>query len=369
MEIRSLSLKHFRNYSDISAEFDPNINLICGENAQGKTNLLESIFFLSCAKSFHAKKEKELIEFGETFAQVQAMVSTFERELEIQIQIPLQGKRKIVINKILNNKLLDYVGTVQTVLFSPDDLSMIKEGPSLRRKFLNIAISQLKPNYILSLSEYNKLLEHKSKLLKNEDFTSSILELIDVFNTRIASVGSKVIRYRAEFLKNLSVYAKQIHSEISSKREIMSLEYKTDRFVTDPFSSEDEIQSALYNHLCERKTVEMDAHTCLIGPHRDDVEILIDGKPAKYFASQGQIRTSVLSLKLAEREVFQDITGELPILLLDDVLSELDEKRQNFILNKISQGQVFISSCHNHILSNHVCGKRFEIKHGTLIEN
>lgn len=367
MQIKNLKLLNFRNYKFADQDLSPGVNLILGENAQGKTNFLESIFFLSCVKSFHAKNERELILFGENQARIQADVTTRERNLSLRIDLSTTAKRKIYENGILQKKLLDYVGTVQTVLFSPDDLYLIKEGPAIRRRFLNIAISQLKPNYIQALAEYNRIIEHKNKILKTENL-SGRNDLLDVFNEKLAHAGAIIIKYRSDFINELLYFAKNIHNEMSGGREILSIRYITDRYIEDINASSDRISAALLRHLNDRKPAELEAQSCLVGAHKDDMEILINEKPAKFFASQGQIRTAVLSIKMAERDVFYKIGGELPILLLDDVLSELDENRQGYLLNKISHGQVIISSCHNHMFSKASDIATFEVKSGEILK-
>ena len=365
MTIKDIKLFNFRNYKSVSQELLPNINLVLGENAQGKTNFLEAVFFLSCAKSFHAKAERELVLFGENAARIEANVSTLERDMNLRIDLSTTAKRKIFVNGIPQKKLLEYVGTVQTVVFSPDDLCIIKEGPAVRRRFIDIAISQLKPNYIQTLSEYKHILEQKNVLLKNENMPDR-MKILDIFNERLAAAGAVLIKYRSEFINNLSNYAKIIHNEMSSGREELSLKYITDRFVEDPNADVRQIANQLMQHIEERCETEIALQGSLVGPHKDELEVLIDEKPAKFFASQGQIRTAVLSLKMAERDVFHKTTGELPILLLDDVLSELDENRQAYLLNKISHGQVIISSCHNHLFSNTSDTCVFEVKAGEI---
>lgn len=367
MQIKNLKLLNFRNYKFADADLSPGVNLILGENAQGKTNFLESIFFLSCVKSFHAKNERELILFGENEARIGADIITRERDLSLRIDLSTNAKRKIYENGILQKKLLDYVGTVQTVLFSPDDLYLIKEGPAIRRRFLNIAISQLKPNYIQTLAEYNRITEHKSKILKDESM-SGRKELLEVFNEKLAISGAMIIKYRCDFINDLLYFARNIHNEMSGGRETLSIRYVTDRYINDINDSLDEIAKNLLHHLNDRKAAELESQSCLVGAHKDDMEILIDGKPAKFFASQGQIRTAVLSIKMAERDVFCKVGGELPILLLDDVLSELDENRQGYLLNKISHGQVIISSCHNHMFSKASDLATFEVKSGEILK-
>ncbi|MBR5478639.1 MAG: DNA replication/repair protein RecF [Clostridia bacterium] len=361
MKIKSLSLKNFKNYKDSEFIFSDRINVISGENAQGKTNLLEAIFYLSCVKTIHAKKEKDLILFDETDASLFAEVETAERNFNVKIDVS-GAPRRIFVNGVRQEKVTEYIGNLQCVLFIPDDLSMIKEGPFIRRRFLNIAISQLKPKYLSALSIYNKVLEQKNKLLKNEKVDDILL---DVYNEKLAKHGAEIIRYRRDFVHELQVEAEKNHYEMSSGREKLQIVYKTDRYITP----ENDIEEALLRHMNERRAAEKESEMSLIGPHRDDLVFMINSVSAKDFASQGQIRTAILSTKLAEREVFYKLTGEYPILLLDDVLSELDTTRQNFVLNKIDCGQVFITSCENLISPNLECGKLFEISKGGLKES
>lgn len=362
MKIDSLCLTNFKNYAQEYFSFSDRINVICGENAQGKTNLLESLFFLSCVKPIHAKKEKDLILFNQNSASIVAQADSFHRSLNINITLST-GSRKIFVNEIKQTKVTDYIGLLQSVLFIPDDLSMIKEGPAIRRRFLNIAISQLKPNYIHCLSKYNRLLEQKNKLLKQEQMIDQTL--LDVYNEKLSYYGSFLISYRKDFIEQIKQEAVKNHYEMSKNSEILQIVYKTDRYVAS-LSDHDthNVEQALYQHFYERQEAERESKSCLIGPHRDDIIFYINEKNAKDFASQGQIRTAILATKLAEREVFYKNTGEYPILLLDDVLSELDTMRQNYVLNKIDQGQVFITSCENLISSDLSHGKIFTIEQG-----
>lgn len=361
MKIKSLKLKNFKNYSDEEFTFSENINVICGENAQGKTNLLDALFYISCVKPINAKKERDLIKFGEDFAKIEAVAESEERELNILIDIT-SAPRRIFVNGIRNKKVTDYIGSIKTVLFTPDDLSMIKEGPSLRRRFLNIAISQLKPNYVYALSRYNKILEQKKALLKQEIVDETLL---DIYNEKLSQQGEIIIRYRRDFIEKLNIKAVKIHNEMSNSREKLQIVYKTDRYIDE----NSHISDALYRHMSDRKKAEIESASSLVGPHRDDLEFLISDISAKDFASQGQIRTAILSTKLAEREVFYELCGEYPILLLDDVLSELDSNRQNFVLNKINCGQVFITSCENLFSTTLKAGKLFTIDKGKSISD
>ena len=361
MKIKSLKLLNFKNYKEEDFSFSDGINVVSGENAQGKTNLLEAIFYLSCVKTIHAKKERDLILFNEENASLFAEVESDERNFDVKIDIS-NAPRRIFVNGVRQEKVTEYIGSVRCVLFIPDDLSMIKEGPYIRRRFLNIAISQLKPNYLNALALYNKILEQKNKLLKQENPDDLLL---DIYNEKLAKYGAVVIKYRRDFVKELAKEAAKNHFDMSKGKEKLQILYKTDRYITD----ESDIEAELYRHMSERKIAEKESEMSLVGPHRDDIIFMINDISAKDFASQGQIRTAILSTKLAEREVFYKLCGEYPILLLDDVLSELDDARQNFVLNKIDRGQVFITSCENLISPILENGKFFEIEKGNLKES
>lgn len=368
MQLRKLVLQNFRNIEFLSMDAEPGINVILGSNAQGKTNLLESIFFLSCVRSFHARKESELVQFTFPDAGICADVFSHQREFQIKINLSSTKKRQIFVNGIKQQKLLDYVGLVQTVLFSPEDLNLMRSGPSARRRFINIALSQLKPRYLQTLSQYQKVLEEKNKLLKQPVFSKEFETLLDVYNERLAALGAVIISYRSEFLEKLTFHAQQIHKEMSQVKETFSATYQTDRYVKSSIYDTKEIESALYQHFCDRKVVECESRMCLVGPHRDDLDCFINGVSVRQFASQGQTRTAVLALKLAERNLFFEANGEYPILLLDDVLSELDETRQDFVLNQITNGQVFITSCEPSAEKLIHSGKVFTMKQGLLSE-
>lgn len=366
MIIKHLELNNFKNYKKSKFSFSDSINIIRGDNAQGKTNLLESIFFLSCVKSLHAKRERDLIYFGENCTEIHANTISNGRNIKIDVLLSTSSKRKISVNDIRQLRMVDYIGTLQSILFVPDDLTMIKDGPANRRRFLNIAISQLKPNYIHYLSNYNRTLEQKNKLLKSADFNMQTDALLDVYNERLSNLAAYIMLYRGNFVEELSKIAQQIHYEMSIEHEKLHIVYEFDNYVNTLSQSREDIASDIYKHLCMRKKAEQANRSCLIGPHRDDLNILIDEKSAKNFASQGQIRTAVLALKLAERDVFFNASGEYPVLLFDDVLSELDTSRQNYIINKIRNGQVFITSCDNTISSSIAYGKVFSIHGGKL---
>ena len=345
MRVLSISLDGFRNYENFSASFVPGVNVICGENAQGKTNLLEAIGFLSGAKSHRARGDKELISFHRDRGTITAQVESRGRDFLIEAQLFRGARRKLSVNHVKCKTAGELSGIVQTVLFCPEDLALIKSGAAERRAFLDQAICQLRPRYAEALSQYNKLLDHKTRILRDWEKNPGLLNVLEDFNEAMARAGALVIHYRAHFVKKLAVKAAQIQEEFSGGREDLFLSYHTVSTVTDPLGPTVEIYEDIRRHQDSHARAELEARSCLSGPHKDDLIAMIGGQPARQFASQGQTRTAALSLKLAERELFQDDTGQWPILLLVDVLTELDARRQDFVLRRSKGGQVFITGC------------------------
>ena len=255
---------------------------------------------------------------------------------------------------------------MNVVLFCPDDLDLIKDGAAVRRKLLDNAISQIRPKYASILSDFNKLYENKSRILKDWREKPSLLDTLDDFSDGMARMSAQLIRYRAAFTARLSEAALPIHSDFSGSDEKLRIDYKTVSSVTDPFASAREIYYELCEHQERHRQAELEAGQCLSGAHKDDLEIFINGKNARAFASQGQTRTAALSIKLAEREIFLAETGEYPILLLDDVLSELDAKRQEFVLNRIGGGQTLITCCEDEEISSRTGGKVIFVERGKI---
>ena len=368
MILRGLTLDFFRNYVHLEAEFDPRVNLIYGENAQGKTNLLEAIAYLSTARSHRARYDKEMMMMGVDSAFIQGDVFSRDRDFRIEAKL-FKGKGRQLYANGLRLKSAGELGTMfQTVLFCPEDLYLIREGGAARRKFLDSAICQLRPRYAQALAEYNRLYEHKTRILRDSDEKPDLLKSLPDFNLRMAEMGAVIIHYRARFVKALAEYAAQAHFECSGGREELTLSYETVSSVTDPFASYEELLRALLDHQERHYAAELASRLCLSGPHKDDLNVLIGGKSAKQFASQGQARTAALSLKLSEREIHKNTTGEYPVLLLDDVLSELDPKRQEYVLNRIAGGQVFITCCEDDRLGEMMGGKVLKIENGRVAE-
>ena len=376
MLIHALHLRDYRNISSLYLEPSPGLNVITGENAQGKTNMLEAICYLGLISSFRGAKDSELVHFGAESAEIEARVESEEREKTMKIQIPASGRRSVQINAVRVAKKADAAGTVRCVLFCPEDLSLVRQAPSVRRRFLDDAISQLKPNYISYLSAYNQLLANKSRILKDYHENPALLDTLDDFSAQLCRYGAALIPYRESFCEKLSQFARAEHEKISAGREELGIEYKTVSNINRKGLSQPELYELLWQHYVSHRDAELASGSCLSGPHKDDLEITIDGRSAKTFASQGQTRTAVLSLKLAQRELFKSYTGEYPILLFDDVLSELDTKRQEYVLSGTGRGQVFITACESKscfmlddmIRNNENGAKLFHVKQGALID-
>lgn len=363
MRIDHLELFDFRNYQQFKADFVPGVNLIVGDNAQGKTNLLESICYLGTGKSFRTRKEAELIRFGADFCEMNCDVFSYERSRNLKtILFSGRKQRQLYLSGVKKKSFAELAGVLSTVLFCPEDLLILKTGASARRKFLDAALCQLRPNYEKALSEYQKLYEEKSRILKDRFNNPSLEKVLPEYNERMAQVGAILIRYRAQYLHGLSKYAEQFHKEFSGGKETLCLSYQT--AVDDPTASVEEICQGLREHQQKHYRAELESMQCLSGPHKDDFDVALGGISLKAFGSQGQTRTAAISLKLAERELFKLDTGEEPVLLLDDVLSELDPGRQDFVLNQIRTGQVFITCCEKNRLTD--LGKVLVIENGHL---
>lgn len=366
MMVKSLTLEQFRNYQALNLAFSPGVNLIYGENAQGKTNLLEAISFLSTARSHRVRYDRELIQLGAEASTLLCEVESRGRQFQLQVKLFRGRKRQLFSNGLPLKNAGELSGVLNTVLFCPEDLYLIREGSEARRKFLDLAICQIRPRYVQALQEYTRLYEQKTRILRDWQEKPSLLEPLDEFNTRMAQVGSLLVHYRAHFIRRLQNHAPAIHREFSGGRERLELYYQTVSTVTQPLAHPKEIVEELLAHQASHRQAELDARRCLSGPHKDDLSVCIGGQQAKSFASQGQIRTASLSLKLAQREIFQEETQQWPVLLLDDVLSELDERRQNFVLNRIQGGQIFITCCEEEKLEGLHSGATFRIQDGQL---
>ena len=367
MILNALELDFFRNYVHFQAQFHPRVNLIYGENAQGKTNLLEAMGYLSSARSHRARYDREMIMLDIDDAFLKGTVESRNRTFTLEAKLSRGRGRQLFSNGVRLKTAGELSGILTTVLFCPEDLNLIREGAAARRRFLDLSICQLRPKYAQALGEYNRLYEHKTRILRDWPENPSLLQTLDDFSLRMAQTGALVIHYRAHFVKRLEQEVPAIHGDFSGGREQLSLRYDTVSTVTDPLASPRAILAELLDHQEKHRQAELDARQCLTGPHKDDLIVELDGRSAKTYGSQGQTRTAALSLKLAQREIFFQETQEYPVLLLDDVLSELDAKRQSFVLNHIQGGQIFITCCEEEKLEGLEQGRSFHIQNGQLI--
>lgn len=366
MRVRRIALSGFRNYDFETVDFSPGTNVIRGENAQGKTNLLEAIYILSCGKSFRTRFDRELVGFEFNSAEILADIEAHGRDQTIKMTLTPGQRKQITVNSV-KKTATELAGTMTCVLFSPDDLDLVKQGAAARRKLMDSAISQLRPGYAQLLSEYNRLYDQKSAILRDWREKKSLLDMLDDFSERMCRVSAKLIRYRAAFTARLSEAALPIHRDFSGGADELILQYATVSTVQNAFASEREIYYAICDHQESHRRAELDSGQCLTGAHKDDINIFINGRAARAFASQGQTRTAALSIKLAEREIYLQETEQYPVLLLDDVLSELDAKRQEFVLNRIGGGQTLITCCEDDGITKRTGGKVLTISGGRAV--
>ena len=365
MEIRRIALNGWRNYDFASAEFAPGTNVITGANAQGKTNLLEAVYMLTGGRSFRTRFDKELIGFEFTGAEILADVAARGREQTVKIVLR-RGQRKQIFQNGVRKTGAELSGDFAAVLFCPDDLNIIRSGAAERRRLMDLAISQLRPNYAALLSEYGRLHEQKTSILRDWREKPALLDTLDDFSNQMSRVSAKIIRYRAAYARVLEQAARPIHQEFAGGEEQLSMRYQTVSSVTDPLASEREIYYQICEHQERHRDAELESGQCLTGCHKDDLIIDLNGQSARAFASQGQTRTAALSLKLAERDIFTEEFGEPPVLMLDDVLSELDQKRQEFVLNRIGGGQTLITCCDEERIAQRTGGHILTVRKGTI---
>ena len=366
MKINCIKLHNFRNYAAEELAFSPGINIISGENAQGKTNLLEAAAALSTMRLFRTGQKKEGLRFDTDEGSVQGEIEARGQQFSLELRLFAHKAAEVYRGGVRMKRQTDGRGILQTVLFAPDDLYLIRAGAAARRRFLDTALCQLRPRYGRVLDEYERVLAHKNRILKDSDEKPALLDLLDDFSLRLAHLGALIVRYRAYYIRKLSNKAAAVHGE-AAPQESLGVVYKTVSSVSDPFAPQEEIQQALIQHAMSHKRFELAARRCLSGPHKDDLDLTIDGVSASSFGSQGQVRTCALALKLAEREMFFEDSGEYPVLLLDDVLSELDRKRQDFVLNRIGEGQVIITCCEDDIAARLGAGRVFTVQAGKIL--
>ena len=354
MTVNNIKIKNFRNISSLFLKFDKEINVICGENAQGKTNIIEALWLFSGAKSFRNTADSSFIKFGEKSAKTE--VSYILNGIENNAKIEFSEKRNAFFNDKKLQSTANLAGKFNAVIFSPSDLNIIVDGPDKRRRFLDISIGQLYPNYIEILRSYNRAVQQRNKIIKDYRYDKTVSIMLEIFEQEIVDKGNKIIKYRKNYLNKLSPYINNIYSGISGGKEEISSEYT--------LKNGEEINTKMLENSREK---DMYTASTSVGPHRDDINFKINGISARSYGSQGQKRSVALSLKLAGAEVIKEISGEYPICLLDDVMSELDEKRQDYVLNHINDRQVFLTCCDPSQVLRLCGGKSFLIKGGEII--
>ncbi|NLI60941.1 MAG: DNA replication/repair protein RecF [Clostridiales bacterium] len=341
MHLKELNLVNYRNYVNLELSFSSNLIIFSGRNAQGKTNILESIFLLCTGRSHRTPRDSELVLWGEKKSMVRSLVEKKEGPSLIEIMLSLSNNKKIKINSSIAQRIGELMGHMNSVLFSPEDLKLVKGSPRERRRFMDIEISQVKPKYFYSLQQYNRLLNHRNNLLKEINQKSSLRKTLPVWDEQIAKVGSYVIMQRLEFINSIKKIAREIHDQISLGRE--SLEIRYNPSINFDSSDESGIMEEYLENLESNHEEDIKRGRTSKGCHRDDISIYINDMDARTFASQGQQRTTVLSLKLSEIEMMFRQTGEYPLLLLDDVMSELDKYRQAKLLSYFDKVQTFMT--------------------------
>jgi len=341
--VKELTLRQYRNYEQMKLEFHPGIHLFIGDNAQGKTNILESLYVLALVKSHRTSKDKELISWNHDFATIHGVVDKKYGSIPLELQITNKGK-KAKANFIEQRRLSDYIGLLNVVMFAPEDLELVKGSPQVRRRFIDMEIGQVSSTYLYYLSHYHKLLVQRNALLKDWAKRVENRPMVDIFTQQLIEAAAKVLVKRSTFIDQLEKWAAPIHERISNGREQLKLQYIYSTPLEKSYK-EQEIIEALTDKFNKIREQEESRGSTLIGPHRDDLQLIVNDKNVQQFGSQGQQRTTALSLKLAEIELIHAEIGEYPILLLDDVLSELDNHRRSHLIKAIqNRVQTFVTN-------------------------
>ena len=345
MVCKKIEFNCFRNIEGEKIEFGNGINVIHGENAQGKTNILEGIYLFARGKSFRAFKDRELVKFGCDGAMMHLTFKKRDGENELGVEIPKNGIKKFYKNKIKAEKTADIIGEFRAVLFCPSHLGIIKDAPAVRRRFLDVAISQLRPIYIKMLAKYNSVMEQRNAILKLEPEKRRQYEsMLEVYSDELASLCADIADMRIDYIKKLDYWMKVFFEEMMKGKETPKITYETNAKEND-FESRESLKNRYLSLLKDNLEREYKNGATLFGIHKDDLKIELNGRDARFYCSQGQSRSLALAMKMAEGEISREYTGEYPVFLFDDVLSELDENRRKFILSKIDKRQVIITSC------------------------
>ena len=359
MVIKSLELSNFRNYSLLNLSFDRGTNILYGDNAQGKTNILEAIYLCATTKSHKGAKDKDIVNFNEEEAHIRAYLEKKEDEIRIDMHLRKNKAKGVAINGLPIKKARELLGVVNLVFFSPEDLNIIKDGPAGRRRFMDMELSQLDSIYLHNLTKYHKILQQRNKLLKDIHYRPDLEATLPIWDEQLVLYGTKIIQRRQEFLKELNDMVRDLHQNISGNRETLQLVY-------EPSATAEDFAARME----EARVKDLKMGMTSYGPHRDDISFLINETDIRKYGSQGQQRTSALSLKLAEIELVKQLIHDTPVLLLDDVLSELDSNRQNYLLNSIHDIQTIITctGLDEFVKNRFHINKVFFVREGTIAE-
>ncbi|MBS6646662.1 MAG: DNA replication/repair protein RecF [Clostridiaceae bacterium] len=358
MIIESVELKNYRNYDELHMDFSQGTNILYGDNAQGKTNVLEAIYMACTTKSHRGSKDKDIIQFERDESHIKLNLRKNDVPYRIDMHLKKNKAKGVAVNGIPIRKASELFGIVNVVFFSPEDLNLIKNGPSERRRFIDLELCQLNKLYVHALVQYNHIVIQRNKLLKELAFKPEYEETLDIWDMQLVSYGREVINYRREFIDRLNEIIKEIHFQLSGDKEKLDIHY-------DPNITPDQFEQALKRSRFQ----DIKQKTTLTGPHRDDISFYVNGIDIRKFGSQGQQRTAALSLKLAEIELVKRMVHDYPILLLDDVLSELDGSRQNHLLSVINHIQTMITctGLEDFINNRFKIDKIFKVINGTIL--
>lgn len=357
MKIESLKLKNFRNYELLSLGFDKSTNIFYGDNAQGKTNILEAVYLSGTTKSHRGTKDKDMIQFGANESHIETIVEKNGIKYQIDMHLKKNSPKGIAINKIPIRKASELFGIINIVFFSPEDLNIIKNGPGERRRFIDLELSQLDKVYLNNLSNYNRIVNQRNHLLKEIDYNKSALETLDIWDMQLIQYGSKIIERRQKFIEEINEIISNIHKKLTGNREDIKIVY-------EPSNGALSFEQALLKN----KEKDLRIKSTSVGPHRDDIAFLVSDIDIRKYGSQGQQRTAALSLKLSEIELVKKSIHDTPVLLLDDVLSELDKHRQNYLLDSIHDIQTLITCTGVDEFVNHrfSINKVFHVQNGQV---
>ncbi len=368
MIVKKLKIENYRNFKKEEFELNEHLNIFIGDNGQGKTNLMESIYLTSIGRTFRLNSENELINFNENHSIIEVDLQKNNYNMKIKLQLEKNKKKQVLVNGVKLDKTSEMIGILNNVIFTPDDMKIIKGSPSERRKFVNIDISQIKPKYKYLLSKYKKVCTERNAILKNYYTKSENKDIINIWNDYLVNIGAEIILYRHDYINKLKNYATNIYADISGNKEKFELNYLCNAGNVNNMDKE-EIKKYFYQKINSNFNHEIQNKITMYGPHKDDISIKINDKECKYFGSQGQQRSAILSIKLAEIEIIKEEIGEYPVLLLDDVLSELDNKRKGYLINHIQGVQTFITTTDDHdlnILTKNYNKKKFHIYEGKI---